>query len=524
MARVDSASIRRPRGADARHSMTPDSRGQRLGAIQIAFLLAAVIACRWAAVRACPTYDDAFITYRYAANLAAGNGLVFNAGAPWEPVLGTTTLLYSLVMATFAKLGFGLVSASLVFDIACDVVSAWLLVRLLRARPVAASAAVLGFAALPELARISVGGMESPLFLVCALGACVAADARRPGLAGWLAAATCLVRPEGILLAAILFLAQARKPKDLVRFTLPIFVVGVLAVAVLTYVYGTPIPQSVTAKSAMQGPDPAAEKSARFLTILRQSFLPRTVYAAAVPFALIGVWRALRGSGSVRTSSALRSFSLFALGISASYLVARPHTWGWYYFVPLTAWVVWIALGVESVWRACARRAGPALAHVVDSFLPQAASVAIACLAFFAASRQVSPIPSAVYAPLWDWAERTSTAEPGARILASDIGAIGHRWKGTVLDSEGLTWPDALLHKFPTVMIERSRPEYLMVVAERPRLRHLAERPDLMAEYEPIARFNATGSTELHLAPEDVPMEWSQDYLIYRRKPEHKTE
>lgn len=516
--------------------MTPDSRGQRLGAIQIAFLLAAVVACRWAAVRACPTYDDAFITYRYAANLAAGNGLVFNAGAAWEPVLGTTTLLYSLVMAAFAKLGFGLVQASLVFDIACDVVSALLIVRILRARPVAASAAVLGFAALPELARISVGGMESPLFLVCALGACVAADARRPGLAGWLAAATCLVRPEGVLLAGILFLAQARKPKDLVRFTAPILVVGVLAIAVLTYVYGTPIPQSVTAKSAMQGADPAAEKSARFLTILRQSFLPRTAYAAALPFALIGVWRAVRAAGalraagsvgaagSVRAAGALRAFSLFALGISASYLVARPHTWGWYYFVPLTALVVWIALGIESAWRACARRAGPALTHVVDSFLPQAASVAIACLAVYAASRQVSPIPSTVYGPLWEWAERTSAAEPGARILASDIGAIGHRWKGTVLDSEGLTWPDALLHKFPTVMIEKSRPEYLMVVAERPRLRHLSERPDLMTEYEPIVRFNATGLTELHLTPEDVPMDWSQDYLIYRRKPEHKTE
>jgi len=492
--------------------MTPESRGLRLSALQIAFLLAAVVACRLFAVRACPTYDDAFITYRYAANLAAGDGLVFNAGAAWEPVLGTTTLLYALVMSGLAKLGFDLVGASLAFNVVCDVVTASLLVLVTKRRPVAGAAAVLGFAALPELARISVGGMESPLFLACALGACAAVDRRRARLGGWLAAATCLVRPEGVLLAGILFLAQARKPKELVRFAVPILVVGAIALAALVFVYGTPIPQSVTAKSAMQGVDPAAEKAARFWTIVRQSFLPRTAYAAALPFAAYGLYRAVRLPG------ALRSFSLFALAISLAYLAARPHTWGWYYYVPLAGWIVWIALGIESAWRWIARRAGPALAHMADSFAPQAASVAIAGLAAYASSRFASPVPSLVYEPLWAWAERTSTAEPNARILASDIGAIGHRWQGTVLDSEGLTWPEALVHKLPASIIEATRPEYLMVVAERPRLRHLSQRPEVMADYEPIARFNTTGATELVLAPEDVPMDWSQDYLIYRRR------
>lgn len=494
--------------------MSPEPRGLRLGALQIAFLLAALVACRVLAIRACPTYDDAFITYRYAANLAAGDGLVFNAGAAWEPVLGTTTLLYSLAMAGFARLGLDLVGASLAFNVACDVVTAMLLVVALKRRPVAAAAAVLGFAALPEIARISVGGMESPLFLLCALGACVAVDARRPGLAGGLAAATCLVRPEGVLLAAILFVAQVRRPRDVVRFTVPIVVVGAIAVAALTYVYGTPIPQSVTAKSAMQGIDPAAEKTARFWTILRQSFMPRSAYAVVLPFAAHGAWRALRAGGAVR------HLSLFALAISASYLVARPHTWGWYYYVPLAAWTAWIALGAESAWTWCARRAGPALAHAIDRHAPQAASLAVVGVSAYASTRFASQVESRVYAPLWEWAARTSSAEPSARILASDIGAIGHAWKGIVLDSEGLTWPEALVHRLPATIIEATRPEYLMVVAERPRLRHLSQVPEVMARYEAIARFNATGATELALAPEDVPMDWSQDYLIYRRRTE----
>jgi len=492
--------------------MSSESRGLRLSALQIGFLVAAVVACRIAAVRACPTYDDAFITYRYAANLAAGNGLVFNAGAPWEPILGTTTLLYSLILSGFSFVGLDLVRASLTLNIACDAVTALLLVRILGARPVVASAAVLGFASLPEIARISVGGMESPLFLVCAIGACFAVQNGRAGLAGVLTAATCLARPEGVLLAGILFLAHVRKPRELVRFTIPILVAGAVAIAILYAVYGTPIPHSVTAKSAMQGPDPAAEKAARLAMIVRQAFLPRTAYAPILVFALVGVVRALRVGGAART------FSIFALAISASYIAARPHTWGWYYYVPLAGLVLWTALGVEAAFDLVARRAGSALRYAVESFAPQIGSVALAGLSFYAASRLQSPIEARVYAPLWAWAERTSAAEPNARILASDIGAIGHRWKGIVLDSEGLTWPEALEHKLPAAIIDATAPEYLLVVAERPRLRHLSGRPDILSRYEAIERFNATGKTALDPKPEDVPIDWSQDYLVYRRR------
>jgi hypothetical protein len=492
--------------------MSPSGSGLRLSALQTALLVAAVLACRAAAIQACPTYDDAFITYRYAENLAAGHGLVFNPGAPWEPVLGTTTLLYALLMAGCASLGLDLVHASLGLNLACDAASAVLLVHLLGRRPVVATAAVLGFAGLPELARISVGGMESPVFLLLALAACRASQAGRPALAGALTAATCLTRPEGVLLAGILAAPLVRRPRDLARYAAPVVAVGLVAILALVAVYGTPIPQSVTAKSAMQGPDVEAEKAARLAMILREAFLPRGAYVVGLPFAALGLVRALR------QGVALRAFSLYALAIVAAYVAARPHTWGWYYYVPLAALVTWIALGLESAWSWIAARARPALALAVDSFAPQAASVAIGATALAVGARLESPIEARVYAPLWAWAAETSAAEPGARILASDIGAIGRAWRGTVLDSEGLVWPAAVGLREPLAIVALERPEYLLVVAERPRLRHLAQGPAVMAQYEPIRRFNATGDTRLDLAPEDVPLAWSQDYLVYRRR------
>ncbi|MGH7282991.1 MAG: hypothetical protein ACRELY_15815, partial [Polyangiaceae bacterium] len=46
--------------------------------------------------------DDAFISFRYARNLAQGRGLVFNAG---ERVEGITNLLWAVILAAIAKLG-----------------------------------------------------------------------------------------------------------------------------------------------------------------------------------------------------------------------------------------------------------------------------------------------------------------------------------------------------------------------------------------------------------------------------------
>src|SRR5512139_1123733 len=47
-------------------------------------------------------YDDPFITYRYADNLAHGAGFVYNPG---ERVLSTTTPLFALGLTPFAYMG-----------------------------------------------------------------------------------------------------------------------------------------------------------------------------------------------------------------------------------------------------------------------------------------------------------------------------------------------------------------------------------------------------------------------------------
>jgi hypothetical protein len=485
---------------------------ERLTRAQHAFLIGAVVLCRVLAVRCCPTYDDAFITYRYAQNLADGAGLVYNPGAAWEPVLGTTTPFYALLLSAFARFGADLVVASLALNILFDAITALLLPRMLGFARARSAVALLAFAALPQIVRISVGGMESPLFVLCGVGAAVALTSQRAALAGLLAALACVVRPEGVLLCAVLFLSRVRRPRELVRFAVPVLAVGVVSVLCLSLAYGSPIPQSVLAKSTMHGGDALGESLRRWKTIVQQSFAPSWWLVPLLPFVLSGAVTSLARAG------ALRLFSLWALAITASYLVARPHTWGWYYYVPLVAWTLWLGVGAARAREWIAPRIGERLARAADAIGPQVAATCAVALAALACWKLPTPVDPKVYEPMRVWAESVSREHPHASILASDIGAIGWYWSGTVLDSEGLVWPDALRYKQPNAIIEALKPDYVMLVAERPRLQHFQERADLYARYVPIARFSVKGLTKIDPSYAELTPDWTQDYLVYARR------
>src|SRR3954452_8190151 len=69
--------------------------------------------------------DDAYITFRYARNLAEGLGLVYNPG---EWVLGTTTPLWALLLAGAYRLGAtNLPQVAALLSALCDAASAALL-------------------------------------------------------------------------------------------------------------------------------------------------------------------------------------------------------------------------------------------------------------------------------------------------------------------------------------------------------------------------------------------------------------
>ena len=106
-------------------------KGQWSRARDIALLVLALLACLQAfRVFQGYVFEDAYITYRYADNLAAGHGFVFNPG---ERVFGTTTPLYTLVLAGLARLGLDIPTAGAFLSGLCvagtALAGAWLLRR-----------------------------------------------------------------------------------------------------------------------------------------------------------------------------------------------------------------------------------------------------------------------------------------------------------------------------------------------------------------------------------------------------------
>ena len=167
--------------------------------------------------------DDAFIAFRYARNLARGNGLVFNPG--FERVEGFTSPLWVALLAALDALGLAPESVANALSLGLTVVLWALLAR--ASRRVLPEGAPAWIAVLPvawlavtrSVAVWSTGGLETRLFEVLVLAGVLRLAAEldapndprsgpTPWAAVWLGLA-CWARPDGFLVAAATLTAAA---------------------------------------------------------------------------------------------------------------------------------------------------------------------------------------------------------------------------------------------------------------------------------------------------------------------------
>jgi len=152
--------------------------------------------------------DDAFISFRYAANWIAGHGLVFNVG---ERVEGYTNFLWTVLVGGFMKAGADPIHASAALGILAYVALAGGLVHWSRHRSRVWGGPFFPLAALLVLISDdfhiwATGGLETMLFATLALQAAVWTRATGESLAPAMAAGVTfsllvLTRPDGLLLA-----------------------------------------------------------------------------------------------------------------------------------------------------------------------------------------------------------------------------------------------------------------------------------------------------------------------------------
>lgn len=387
--------------------------------------------------------DDFFITYRYADNLAAGRGFVFNPG---ERVFGLTEPAQGLALgllhlATRIPVPWlGTVSTALGL-----IGLSWVLVLEARQRGLELEA-LLGGTLVATLTFFwgCRGAGVIPGLALLALGLHVR---RRPWLAGLVAGSAAGFRPElalGIGLAVAFWAWQERRwPWRFMAAAATVLAAGAL---VCWFYFGTAVPLTLGAKQSFAAWDPAARSSG-------SHFWPGFVPALArhwgahwwVFFALgaVGCGLALRRGGL-----ALQTLTALGLLLAFVYPLLGVPLFGWYVIPCLVAAIYGFGFCVPAACRAVARwwerRAWPA---------PHLAAGAAAVLLLLPAVSSFQSLADALRHPATSrhfeayreaglWLAEHST--PGERVTALEVGTLAYFSDRPVMDLLGLVSPASL--------------------------------------------------------------------------------
>ncbi|HEY3214929.1 MAG TPA: hypothetical protein VGK93_00405 [Candidatus Eisenbacteria bacterium] len=189
--------------------------------------------------------EDAYITFRYARHLANGHGLVYNRG---QRVFGFSSPLWTFWIALGFRLTHDAVLWARLTNLMADLTILLVMGTLLSRHVSRATAWCFSvfYAAWPYFTAVSVSSMECTSMLALIAVAATAASRASAGT-GPALAAVALMRPEGIASAMVLAFAARRRDR--------LVATGIFAavVAGLTLYYGSPVPQSLVAKSLLYG-------------------------------------------------------------------------------------------------------------------------------------------------------------------------------------------------------------------------------------------------------------------------------
>jgi hypothetical protein len=501
-------------------------------------LLIGVIAlgARW--VPAPRTIDDAFITFRYARNLLAGHGFVFNLG---ERVLGTTTPLYTLLLAGLAGVtrSVDYPWLALLVNSVADLFACLLLVGL--GRRLTGSGAVglaLGglWAIAPMSVTFAVGGMETSLFVLLLVAAAVAYLDRRTRLAAALAALVLLTRPDGALLVGPLAVdlcarrlrARAARAGRAFPWVEAAVFLAVLAPWLLfaTVYFGSPIPHSIAAKSLAYRLPPEAA-FVRLLQHYGTPFFEHEAFGPAWPlFGLAYLWLSLIGVAVViRRDPAAWPVAAFPYIYFLAYALANPLIFRWYLTPPLPIYLLLILAGLHRLAGDVARRlrpSGPQSLAAWGLALPVAlfAGLSLAQWTLQPDHGPARPAPRMAWHQLELYYTRVGQSlrpavTPATVVAAGDVGALAYYSGARILDTVGLMSPAAAAY-YPL-----DPGNYVINYAIPPRL-ILDQQPDYVVLLEVYGRAGLLPDPAFQAAytlAETIPTDiyGSQGLLIYRR-------
>ena len=457
------------------------------------------------------TSDDAFITFRYARQIALGNGFVYNLG---ERLDGTTSPLYALLLAAWAKIVPNIVLGSKVLDLAfafAALLFVWQTLKLLGRSQAEQVGAILLLGLSSKLLSMETEGMEISLVLFLMAASWYAVVRRRFTWAGCLLGLLIWTRVDlflwPVLLAAVTLLSDVKATLRMAGTAILTYLPWVIFAALY---FGSPIPYTITAKWVAYIQFDHSPLFNHFLTVVGY-LSPFTILTPAwLDILFVAITLVLAAYQAVHTWRDRRLVILICFVLlEVIRLTVTRATFENRYFVP-ALWVTLILAGmaVGDLWGKV-KAYQPAIRWCCRIFLAAALLVGLSFGLTWAGDVRLSQTSrdenSLMAIGLW----LHEYAPAGSRVELEPLGYIGYYSDLTMLDDVGLVTPAVVDMKRSQVVgdlyFTYLKPDYLILHCDdalRMQGQLKGQDTGLAASYVRVEQFNPLNFDPYHA---DVP-------------------
>jgi hypothetical protein len=409
-------------------------------------------------------YDDPFITFRYAQNLLAGQGLTYNAD---ERVLSTTTPLFAVLLAFLGLSGTEIPTLAVCVGISALAAGAYFFWQVSRQwqLPLAGWTGLLLLPLFPLVATTL--GSETPLYIALLLGTLWSYSRGSFVLTALLCCCLEFLRPDGILLLIVLcvdfvFRARVRVPW---RALLLFMSISALGCVLLWSYFGSPLPVTLAAKQG-QGLMAISRRFAPGFLIIARRYANVGHYWIELPVALLGLgWLLHRRSPSLilLVWTALYFVAYTALGVTLYF---------WYYAPLVPGFVLLFGAGLQAIQSLPMRIKRPAFipARYFKAVLPCVLLTLVVLEGFHLHWVSLFPDPRfAIYRDAGEWLGANTPAKSSVGTL--EVGIVGYYSRRKMVDFAGVIQPavarqmkaQTTYDQTASWAIRAYRPDYLLL-------------------------------------------------------------